>query len=134
MLKDFARRITSGALVGAAVGALCIGVGVLRILLATASGRHVAPITSDDLKGLALYVGAFTVAGMLVTAIWPSLRTRPAKYVGFSLGGIVVTVAILAFEKGGFAAADGVDWTVTVLLGILFGCAFAYGYTRDPAA
>ena len=90
--------------------------------------------TAEDIRVLIYYVGGFTIAGALVSALWPRLTTKFSKYIGFSLAGIVVTFAISVGEKGGLKGLDRVDLIASVLLGILFGCAFAYGYERDPAA
>jgi dipeptide/tripeptide permease len=135
MLKDFGRRIGLGALVGVAVAGACIAVGILRAGVAIILRRYVPrPPTSDDVKVLAYYVGGFAIAGILVSAIWPLLTSRFARYVGFSLAGIVVMVVILAAEKGGLRAHGRSDWVITVLLGIFFGCAFGWGRGRGPAA
>ena len=134
MLKDLARRLGIGALVGAAVAGACLIVGVLRAVTAIILHRYKpAPFTSDDVKVLAYYVGGFTVAGILVSAIWPLLTSRVARYLAFSLAGIVVMVAILAAE-GGLLAHGRSDWIIAILLGILFGCAFGWGRGRGPAA
>jgi uncharacterized membrane protein YadS len=134
MPRDLPQRIGRGALIGAAVGALCIGVGLVRALVAVGFGAHVSALTSGDTRVLVYYVGGFTIAGVLVTTIWPRLTTKFSRYVGFSLAGIVVTLAILVGEKGGLKSLDRVDLIASLLLGILFGCAFAYGYERNPAA
>jgi dipeptide/tripeptide permease len=134
MLADFARRLGMGALAGAAVGALCIGVGILRALVAIVFGAHMAPLTSADIRGLTFYVGGFVAAGLLISAIWPLLTSRFDRYVGFSLAGTVVMIAILAADKGGLPAHDRTDWIVAVVLGIVFGCAFGWGRGRGPAA
>jgi hypothetical protein len=124
-----------GALAGAAVAAACIAVAVLRALVARILHRYVPrPLTSGDVKVLTYYVGGFIVAGILVSAIWPLLTSRFARYVGFSLAGITVMVAILAADEGGLFAHGRTDWTIAVLLGIFFGCAFGWGRGRGPAA
>ena len=134
MLKDFARRVGMGALTGAAVGVLCLLVGLLRAIVAIVFGEHVSALRSEDIKGLVYYVGGFTAAGILVSAVWPLLTTRFARYLGFSLAGIVVMIAILAAEKGGLLAHKRSDWIGAVVLGIFFGCAFGWGRGRGPAA
>ena len=124
-----------GALVGAAVAAVCLLVGLLRALIATILRRYrPTPLTAAEVKVLAYYVGGFVVAGMLISAIWPLLTTRFARYLGFSLAGIVVMVAILASESGGLLRHRLSDWIIAVLLGIFFGCAFGWGRGRGPAA
>ena len=123
-----------GALVGAAIGIFCIAIGLGRAVIALGFGAHMSAFTTDDIRVPIYYVGGFTIAGMLTSALWPRLTSKFSKYVGFSVAGIVVTFAISIGEKGGLNGLDRVDLIASVLLGILFGCAFAYGYQRYPAA
>ncbi len=131
--NDVLKRIVAGSLTGAAVGVLCIVVGVLRGLFFIARGGHIAPVSSEEIRLLSFYVVGFILAGALISAIWPSLRSGVAQYFGFSLSGIVVMLGVLAGDKGGLAARDLFDWIIAILLGIFFGCAFAFGFRRKSA-
>ena len=89
------KRIAWGAFVGAAIGTFCILVGVIRGVVFLAKGRHIAPLSADDIRVLAFYVIGFIVAGILISAIWPLLRGGLAQYFGFCLAGIVVMIGVL---------------------------------------
>lgn len=131
--NDLLKRIVSGSLVGGAVGVLCILVGVVRGLYFIARGGHIAPVTPEEIRLLSFYVGGFIVAGAFISAIWPLLSSGLAQYFGFSLSGIVVMFGVLAGDKGGLAAHGLTDWIVAILLGVFFGCAFAYGFRRNAS-
>ena len=131
--NDLLKRIVVGSLTGGAVGVLCIVVGVLRGLFFIARGGHIAPFSPEELRLLSFYVVGFILAGAFISAIWPSLRSGLAQYFGFSLSGIVVMLGVLAGDKGGLAARDLSEWIIGILLGIFFGCAFAYGFRRNAA-
>jgi uncharacterized membrane protein YadS len=75
----------------------------------------------------------FIFAVALVSAIWSFLSSVLAQYFGFSLSGIVVMLGVLAGDKGCLAARDLSDWIMAILLGMFFGCAFAYGFRRNAA-
>src|SRR5256885_2355847 len=117
------KRIAWGALVGAAIGTFCILVGVIRGVVFLAKGRHIAPLSADDIRVLAFYVIGFLVAGILISAIWPLLKGGLAQYFGFSLAGIVVMIGVLAGDKGGLAAHETSDWIIAVFVGVFMGCA-----------
>ena len=127
---SFLKRLVSGALVGALVGIACILVGVVRGLFVMLGGGHIAPLTHEEVRLLSFYVAGFIVAGIILSAIWPSLNNRVAKYFGFSLAGIVAMIGVLAGDKGGIAARDLFDWVLAVSIGIFLGCAFAVGWFR----
>jgi len=131
--NDLLKRIVVGSLTGGAVGVLCIVIGVLRGLFFIARGGHIAPVSPEEIRLLSFYVVGFILAGALISAIWPSLRSGLAQYFGFSLSGIVVMLGVLAGDKGGLAARDLFDWIIAILLGIFFGCTFAYGFRRNAA-
>jgi hypothetical protein len=112
---------------------LGILVGVIRGLFFIASGGHIAPVSPGELRLIAFYVTGFIVAGILISAIWPVLSSGLAQYFGFSLAGVVVMSAVLASDKGGVAAHKPSDWVIAVLVGVIMGCAFAYGFRRGAA-
>ena len=131
--NGFLKRIAFGALGGGSVGVLCILVGVIRGLFVLATGGDIAPLSREEVRLLAFYVSGFIVAGILLSAIWPSLSGRFAQYFGFSLAGTVVMIAVLAGDKGGLALRDPARWVMAVLIGVFLGCAFAYGFRRVAA-
>jgi hypothetical protein len=131
--NDLLKRIGLGALAGGALGILCILVGVMRALFFVATGGDIAPLSPDDVRLLAFYVVGFIVAGTLVSAIWPLLGSGLAQYLGFSLAGAVVGIAVIAGEKGGLAAHEPAQWIIGILVGVFLGCAFAYGFRRVAA-
>jgi hypothetical protein len=131
--NDFLKRIALGALGGGAVGVLCILVGAIRSLLFVATGGDIAPLSPDEIRLLVFYVLGFVVAGILLSAIWPLLGSGLAQYLGFSLAGGVVGIAIIAGEKGGLAAHEPARWVIGIFVGVFLGCAFAYGFRRVAA-
>jgi hypothetical protein len=126
----FLKRMAWGALIGAAIGAFCILVGVIRGVVYLAKGRHIAPLSTDDIRLLVFYVVGFIAAGILISAIWPLLRGGFAQYFGFCLAGIVVMIGVLAGDKGGLASHETGDWIIAVFVGLFMGGAFAYGFRR----
>jgi hypothetical protein len=126
----FLKRLGWGALIGGAIGGFCILVGVIRVVVFLAKGRHIAPLSPDDIRLLAFYVIGFIVAGILISAIWPLLRGGLAQYFGFSLAGIVVMIGVVAGDKGGLTAHEISDWVIAVFVGVFMGCAFAFGFRR----
>ena len=124
-------RSIRGLLAGGSVAALALLVGLIRAAVVVMSGKSVAAPTRSDVVMIAYYVAGFAVAGLLVAAIWPLMRGRISTYFGFALAGVIVCIAILAGQDGGLPARDLADWIFVVLLGPLFGCAFAYGFTRN---
>ena len=120
-----------GALYGFVVSLVFLGIGLIRAVIAIASGKHMNPLTAQDARLLLFYVGGFTAAGALVGTLAPLLRTKFSIYLGASLAGIVVMFAIAVGDKGSLSALDGFDYVAMPLLGVLFGCAGAYGWTRD---
>ena len=111
----------------------CILVGVMRSLFHLATGGHIAPVSPDELRLLAFYVVGFIVAGILISAIWPLLSSGLAQYFGFSLAGIVVMIGVLAGDKGRLAAREPADWFIAILVGVVMGCSFAFGFRRRAA-
>ena len=134
MPNDGLKRAATGAVCGAVVGLFCLLVGAIRVFAYRATGGNVAPLSGDEIKLFTFYVAGFVAAGLLLGAIWPLLAEGLAQYFGFSLAGIVVMIAIQAGDKGGLFAATRRDWFVTISLGIVFGCACAYGFRRRSAA
>jgi hypothetical protein len=119
-----------GALFGGAIGVAFLGIGLLRAALFLLSGRHLDPISSDDLRLATFYVSGFAVAGTLLGGFWQLFRSKAIAYVGFALAGMIVMTAIMASQKGGLRGNDAVDWVVLLSLGAGFGCAFGRGFLK----
>jgi hypothetical protein len=129
--SSFARRVGLGALLGIGAGILLVGVGVARIAVFLLSGGRLAELEADDVRILVFYVGGFGAGGALIGALRPLLRGKGGVYVGCMLAGIVVMLAIAIGDKGRLSALDGVDWVAMPLMGMVFGSAAAYGFTRN---
>jgi hypothetical protein len=67
----------------------------------------------------------------LIGALRPLLRGKGGVYVACMLAGIVVMLALAIGYEGRLSALEGVDWVAMPLLGMVFGCAAAYGFTRN---
>jgi hypothetical protein len=126
--------VLRGAVEGAGIGFLsafaCIGIGLVRAAFVLLSGRHLAPLTAQDARLFAFYVGGFVIAGVLIGAAGPFLPGRVGTYARFAFGGMVVTLAIVMGDQGSIAATDTADWIFVLFFGPLFGFAAAYGYLR----
>jgi hypothetical protein len=134
-VKTTSRQVAlRGALEGAGVGfvfaALLIGVGVLRALIVKASGRHLAPLTAQDARLLAFYVGGFVVAGSLIGTAAPFFPGRFGTYARFVFGGMVLVLAIVIGDQQNLGALDGIEWIIVPVLGTVFGLAAAYGWLK----
>ena len=131
-VAQLATRIRDGALLGAAVGAICLVVGLARAALFLVSGGRIAGLTAADIREMVLYILGFTAAGTLVGAVWPLLQRRFAMYLGFALGGSLVGIAITLGEASGKSPALS-DWVIGITVGATMGCAFAYGWRKTPS-
>ena len=127
---SLARRTALGAALGSGAGVLLVSVGLVRAAALLLGGGRLEPVEARDLRGLAFYVGGFGTGGALFGALRPVLRGRAGVYTGCMLVGVVVMLAIALGDKGSLAALDAVDWVVLPGMGVLFGCAAAYGWTR----
>jgi hypothetical protein len=129
--SSIARRVGLGALLGLGAGILLVGVGIARIAVFLLGGGRLAAIDAGDVRALTFYVGGFGAGGALIGALRPLLHGKGGVYVGCMLAGIVVMLAIAVGDKGSLSALDGVDWVAMPLMGMVFGSAAAYGFTRN---
>ena len=129
-ITELGRQLARGAAIGLAVGVLLIAIGVLRAAVFLLTGGHLPTLSWEDARLAAFYVGGFGLAGAVVGAVVPRLRTAVGLYVAFSVAGMIVVTAIMASEKGGLRARDRVDWILLMPIGAIFGCAFAYGWSK----
>lgn len=129
-ITTLGRQLVRGAGIGVVVGTLLIGVGVLRAAAFLLTGGHLSAPSSEDARLAAFYIGGFGLAGAVIGAVLPRLRSVVGLYVAFGAAGMIVMTAIMASEKGGLKAHDRIDWMLLMPLGAMFGCAFAYGWTR----
>lgn len=124
-------RIARGAAWGAGAGALLIGIGLIRAFFVVLGGRRIEALAGKDLRVLAFYVGGFAIGGATFGALRPLLRGTVGIYVGCMLVGVIVMLAIALGDQGKLGALDAVDWVALPAMGMLFGGAVAYGYTRS---
>jgi hypothetical protein len=53
-----------------------------------------------------VYIGSFGLAGAVIGAVLPLLRTVIGLYASFGFAGVIVMTAIMAAEKSGLRAHD----------------------------
>jgi peptidoglycan/LPS O-acetylase OafA/YrhL len=123
-------RVLLGSAVGGVAALLALGVGLSRAGVSLLSGGPGTPLTADDTRMLAFYVGGFVIAGALVGALRPDHGRRARGYAVFCLGGAVVMLAICVADRGSPAALHGFDVAMVTFLGPLLGAAFAHGWFR----
>ena len=120
-----------GGLLGAALAAVFLGMGLAGALIATLSGVHVRFPDASDSTAIQYYVGSFAVAGAGLGAAKPLLGTRAGKYVGFSIAGAIIMIAIDAANHGGITRLPLSDVAPMAALGTLFGSAIAWRAQQD---
>ena len=130
-------RVVEGATMGGFVAALCLAIGVVRIIVALVFDRGFAELRWQDALVLAAYVGGFVTAGALLGALAPLRRTK----LGALLMGILgAGTAFTAFGLGIAVYSDeyrGPDMVfVAVFCTLIFGVALAKELyePRPPAA
>jgi hypothetical protein len=126
------RGLVAGALGGLGVAVVCLAVGLMRAAFVLLGGTHVTWPSPEDIRPIALYVGGFVVAGAVAGVVGVERGRRARGYVVFMFGGAAVMLAIALADKGSVRAMDGVDAGAVVVLGPLFGAAFARGWYRGP--
>lgn len=129
MTATLFQRATRGAAAGALLAAIAIGVGVIRGALFLLTGGKMALPDLATVRAVAAYATGFTVAGAVVGAVLPYLRTGFSQYAGFALGGAIVGAALVLGET---RVVTRVDWFIGPGLGAFFGCAMAYGWRQTP--
>lgn len=129
---SFPRRVIVGAALGFAAGALLVGVGAIRVAAFILGGGRLEASDAGDLRWIAYYVGSFGLGGALFGALRPLLRGNGGVYAGCMLVGVIVVLAIALSDQGSLGALDATDWVVLPGMGMLFGAAAAFGWTRAP--
>ena len=129
---SLSRRVVVGAALGVAAGASFVAVGLVRVAVFLLGGGRLGALNADEWQGIAYYVGGFGVGGALFGALRPLLPGKRSVYAGCMLVGVIVMLAIALSDKGSLSALDRGDWVVLPALGMLFGAAGAYGWTRSP--
>ena len=84
-------RVRAGAMGGAAVGALLIGIGLVRAVIVLLAGGQVSTAPGRDLAMAGLYVAGFAAAGASLGALWPLRATRLGAYALGYLGAAIVS-------------------------------------------
>ena len=116
---------------GGAFAVFAIGVGLLRAVFALFRGVDVSfEVELEHVRMLGAYVGGFLVAGMTVSAVWPGLRRKRSRQAALALAGMIVAVAVVIGLEG-LAAWTPPAWIFVLIVGPLFGLAFASGFL-DP--
>ena len=129
LLRHAATNTAWGALGGAVIAGFALVVGLGRIVLALLSGRPTEAVSGADVRLLAFYVGGFVLAGALVGMLRTFVTSTVGMFGAMALGGVVVMCTIAVADEGLAAMTRG-DWIMMTVLGIIFGCAGAYGFTR----
>lgn len=118
-------RGLGGALLGACIGVVFLGVGLLRAVIAMARGTHVV------MEGLwpeaGIYILGFVFGGAVMGALWPTQPTRGRQYLAGVLGGVVVVAFVARIVEGPVAAWTLGSYVMIAVLGSLFGMAFTWG-------
>lgn len=124
-------RALRGLLIGFGIAAGLIAIGLIRALL---RGGPLL-IRPEDERVLAYYATGCLLGSVVVSIIWPHLRTKAARNAGFALGGTIFMAAIFAETAGlamglGWWAGAAVFGSVT---GIVIGNAWILGKgLNDP--
>ena len=122
-----------GSLWGVGLGVLCLGVGLVRWIVASLSGRRFDAVSASDLKLLAVYVGAFVIAGALLGAAKPLLATDRGKYIGFALAGGLVGLAA-GYIAAVTSSRGGGSWWFGSFYGMFLGVLLARTLIRKARA
>jgi hypothetical protein len=124
------------ALWGLAGGALLalffLGVALLRLIAALAMGRRVTTeFSTPDLTELVYYVAGCMLAGAIVGAVGPMLRSTFARYV---LGAVAGAIWSICITLGGHSVGrlQSITWLIGAAMGALFGLVGAYAYHSTP--
>jgi hypothetical protein len=123
-------------IVGVALAAFALLAGLGRAAILLLKGGEIAEFGREDVFTLVLYVSAFAGAGVVVGLLWPLLKTTLTTYLGFALGGMVMS-ALIMYAVVGRRTLDPIEWGFAVVMGVVFGSPFARGWLRHggpPAA
>ena len=124
------RDVAAGAVIGACLGGALLLVGVARFAVATLDGSPPA-LSSGDRRMMAFYVGGFALAGALLGLVRPLIQDERSTYFFSAIAGAVVTLVISAGSKGGLTAIPVPFVALLVVMGAIFGIAFARGFLRS---
>ena len=127
-------RILRGVRYGAGFAAACLVVGALRSIVAVIGGARINWLSGGDARQIAAYVSGFLIAGVFLSLVWHWIKSRVSLYAAFAVAGIIAMTAIMAGEDKGLVGREPFDWWVTIALGILFGSAGAFGFSRRGSA
>jgi len=125
--SGFVRGILKGVAAGAVVALLALAVGVVRLVIALASGRGMALPTGRDLRDIGFYVAGFMLAGAFLGVVWPHVRGKFAYYAAGSVAGMILMLMITVAGETSLSSVSRWSWWGAVLLGTFFGCAFTRG-------
>jgi len=122
------RRIVRGSLAGGTIGALFLGIGLLRAAFVLVSGGRV---TFDGIwpEGL-VYVAGFVVGGAVVGLCWPVRQNAVGRVGIWILGMAIVILAIVRMEAGPVSSWKFEDVLIGGILAVFFGVAAAVGFER----
>ncbi len=127
-------RATKGALIGGCFGALLLGVGVIRIVVALLSGtplRESLPEFNSALAFAVIYCGGFAAAGATLGALWPLRRRLPgALLLGYVGAGIVSTCVGLLIREGQSPKEFRTLAITVVIMTLAFGTVVGYQIWR----
>ena len=125
-------RALGGAALGACLGVLLLGVGMLRAAIAFLSG---ARVSMDSVwPAFGLYVLGFAGGGAVMGALWPAQPVHGRQYLAGALGGMVVGAAVARIVDGPSAPWTLATGVFVTLFGGLLGLGFTRGFLGPPAA
>jgi len=111
---------------GACLAAFALGFGLLRAIVAGLRGTNVS-VELEHVYMLATYIAGFVVAGMTVSALWPALRRKRSRQAALALAGMIVAAAVVIAMEG-LAVWTVPAWILVLVVGPMFGLAFASGF------
>jgi hypothetical protein len=118
-----------GAIGGGVIAGVALAVGAARVVVALLFGQTMEAVSWSDARLLVVYVVSFVMAGLLVGVLRTFLPGKPGTFASMAAGGVFVMCTIVAADKG-VAAMTRVDWIAMTIMGVIFGCAGAYGWVR----
>ena len=133
-ISSLPRNAAIGAVVGALLGILLIGVGLIRAGITVVSGGHMQPVSAQDKSVLAYYLVGFAIAGAVAGAARSTFSKKVAIVLGCMLGGMIVVFAILVGEEGSIHALTEEELLICPVLGVVFGAAAAAGILSGEKA
>ena len=114
-----------GAFGGFAAALILISLGLVKFLILRHRGAPLKDVSSEDVRVLVFYIGAFVLAGAFVGALRPVLISRRKTY-GVFAGAGAIAMNSLALSDG-IARMDLFSVLLFSVLGALLGLAAAFG-------